>query len=294
MGREARPDTRTPAAAETTGASTNANATTGTASTGNTGATTGTSTSTSTGASPTDATVRVLHYPPNASHTMALRGSATGLSWTAGQSMPFSNGAFAYTIHGLTAPAEVKPVLDDATWARGPNYHVSPGETVDLYPHFTTVKGQVVTLIASFHSTVLNNDRAIYAYLPPSYDENTSATYPVVYMHDGQNLWAALPQLAFGATWNVDTAFDTAAENGACSANGVSGWGAQPLGGNATMCNGDGDCTGGGSCSTFPEAIVIGVANTSGPHLRIHADDPIRRRRAEAARISTCKCCRPS
>ena len=39
---------------------------------------------------------------------------------------------------GLTATAEYKPLLDDTTWARGPNYHVSPGETVDVWPHFTT------------------------------------------------------------------------------------------------------------------------------------------------------------
>ena len=71
--------------------------------------------------------------------------------------------------------------------------------------------------IADFHSTVLDNDRAIYAYLPASYAENTVATYPVVYMHDGQNLWAALPQLAFASTWNVDTAFDTASNTGVCS-----------------------------------------------------------------------------
>jgi predicted alpha/beta superfamily hydrolase len=81
-------------------------------------------------------------------------------------------------------------------------------------------------------------------------------------MHDGQNLWAAMPQIAFSGTWNVDTAFDDAAEHGTCSSATVAGWGAQPLGGAPTMCNGDGDCGAHGSCVTFPEAIVIGVANT--------------------------------
>jgi predicted alpha/beta superfamily hydrolase len=83
-------------------------------------------------------------------------------------------------------------------------------------------------------------------------------------MHDGQNLWAAMPQLAFSGTWNVDTAMDNAAESGACSSNGVAGWGAQPLGGTPTSCTGDADCGDGGSCVTFPEAIVIGVGNTDG------------------------------
>jgi predicted alpha/beta superfamily hydrolase len=109
---------------------------------------------------------------------------------------------------------------------------------------------------------VLNNDRAIYAYLPPSYYENTDATFPVVYMHDGQNLWAALYMLAFNQNpWNVDTAFDNAAEHGTCSSGGVVGWGAQPLGGTPVTCDGDGMCPS-NECRTFPEAIVIGVANT--------------------------------
>src|SRR5262249_7211506 len=154
---------------------------------------------------------------------------------------------------------EWKPRLDDTTWAHGPNYHVAPGQTVDVWPHFTTLKGQVQTLIPTFHSNVLNNDRAIYAYLPPSYYENTDATFPVVYMHDGQNLWAALPKLAAFGTWNVDTAFDNAAEQGTCSAGGVVGWGAQPFGGTSTACTGDMDCTTSLECRTFPEAIVIGV-----------------------------------
>ncbi len=184
------------------------------------------------------------------------------LSWTVGSSLTASGAdTWTLTVPALSGPLEWKPLLDDATWAIGPNYHVLPGQTVDIYPHFTATMGQVSTLLASFHSTVLDNDRAIYAYLPPSYSENTVATYPVVYIHDGQNLWAALPQLAFSGTWNVDTAFDTASNEGACSSGGVTGWGAQPLGGTPTTCNADADCGASGECRTFPEAIVIGVAN---------------------------------
>ena len=207
------------------------------------------------------AMVRV-HYPAG-THVVTVRGSAAGLSWTTGMSMTASGDTFTVTLTGVTATLEWKPLLDDTTWAIGPNYHVGSGQTVDVWPHFTTMTGQVTTLIADFHSTVLGDDRAIYAYLPPSYDENTDATYPVVYMHDGQNLWAAMPQLAFSGTWNVDTAFDTASQLGACSSSSVAGWGAQPLGGTATTCNGDSDCSAGAGCVTFPEAIVIGVANNA-------------------------------
>jgi len=206
------------------------------------------------------AIVRV-HYPA-ASHKITVRGSAATLNWTTGQATTTAaSDTFTYTLTGVTATVEWKPLLDDTTWAIGPNYKVGSGQTVDIWPHFTTMTGQVTTLIADFHSTILNDDRAIYAYLPASYSENTDATYPVVYMHDGQNLWAALPQLAFSGTWNVDTAFDTASQLGACSAGGVVGWGAQPLGGTATTCTGDSDCGTSGDCETFPEAIVIGVAN---------------------------------
>src|SRR6202034_4098883 len=142
-----------------------------------------------------------------------------------------------------------KPLRDDTTWAIGPNYHVASTQTVDIWPHFTVMTGTVSTLIADYHSTILNDDRPVYAYLPASYTENTDATYPVVYMHDGQNLWAALPQLAFAATWNVDTAFDNASQSGCAP---------QP-----TTCTGDTDCTAGEGCATFPEAIVIRVGNNA-------------------------------
>lgn len=45
-------------------------------------------------------------------------------------------------------------------------------------------------------------------YLPAGYDENTLSRYPVVYMHDGANLF--LPEEAFsGEEWRVDECLDT-------------------------------------------------------------------------------------
>ncbi len=211
----------------------------------------------------TDTAVIRVHYPVG-SHTLTLRGAQSPLSWTAGASLTAgSNDTWSYELTGVTAPVEFKPMLDNTNWSRGPNYHAVPGRAVDIYPHFTSTKGSVTTLISGFHSTVLNNNRDVYAYFPASYAENTDANYPVVYMHDGQNLWAALPQLAFGATWNVDTAFDSASETGVCAGNGQVGWAAAPLGGSPATCTGDGDCGAGGSCRTFPEAIVIAPGNTS-------------------------------
>lgn len=46
-----------------------------------------------------------------------------------------------------------------------------------------------------FHSQHLEHDRDVIVYLPPGY-EDTDARYPVVYLHDGQNLFD--PATAFG------------------------------------------------------------------------------------------------
>src|SRR4029078_3964792 len=64
-----------------------------------------------------------------------------------------------------------------------------------------------------FHSNLLGNDRTVWAYLPPSYSENTRATYPVLYMHDGQNLFDSQPAFGTGG-WRVDATLNGAAEDG--------------------------------------------------------------------------------
>ena len=47
--------------------------------------------------------------------------------------------------------------------------------------------------------------RQVDVWLPPGYDENSSERYPVLYMHDGQNIFD--PSLSYGGTaWEVDRA----------------------------------------------------------------------------------------
>jgi predicted alpha/beta superfamily hydrolase len=59
-----------------------------------------------------------------------------------------------------------------------------------------------------FHSAYLDHDRDVVVWLPPCYDEG-DRRYPVLYMHDGQNLFE--PETAFkkGETWRIG---ETAAE----------------------------------------------------------------------------------
>lgn len=54
----------------------------------------------------------------------------------------------------------------------------------------------------------LNHKRDIIVWLPPSYDKNLKKHYPVLYMHDGQNIFD--PSTAFtGYDWRVDEVADS-------------------------------------------------------------------------------------
>jgi predicted alpha/beta superfamily hydrolase len=54
----------------------------------------------------------------------------------------------------------------------------------------------------SLRSEHLGNERPIYVWLPTSYAADDTRRYPVIYMHDGQNLFA--DELAFEREWQVD------------------------------------------------------------------------------------------
>ena len=53
------------------------------------------------------------------------------------------------------------------------------------------------------YSQIMDIKRDIFVWLPPGYDENVSRRYPVLYMHDGQNLID--PKTSYtGKDWQVD------------------------------------------------------------------------------------------
>jgi predicted alpha/beta superfamily hydrolase len=52
-----------------------------------------------------------------------------------------------------------------------------------------------------FRSGHLGNVRNVSVYLPPGYDAEPKRRYPVVYLHDGQNVFDA-GQASFGVAWN--------------------------------------------------------------------------------------------
>jgi predicted alpha/beta superfamily hydrolase len=64
--------------------------------------------------------------------------------------------------------------------------------------------------IENFESKILGNQRWITIYLPAGYDERDDRRYPVLYMHDGQNLFD--PERAYvpGNDWQLQHAADQA------------------------------------------------------------------------------------
>jgi len=66
----------------------------------------------------------------------------------------------------------------------------------------STITGNV-TYHREFYSSQLKNYRDIIVWLPPSYLENTNKRYPVLYLHDGQNVFD--PATSYlGVDWQLD------------------------------------------------------------------------------------------
>ncbi|MFC1499550.1 alpha/beta hydrolase [Candidatus Zixiibacteriota bacterium] len=87
--------------------------------------------------------------------------------------------------------------------------------SVDRQPVQERTAGRVLEpeAIASQH---LGGNRTIQVYLPPSYHRNPQQRYPVLYVHDGQNVFStAGPDVAFGwGSWEIDLTIDRMVDEG--------------------------------------------------------------------------------
>ena len=70
------------------------------------------------------------------------------------------------------------------------------------------------TLLAAdgIYSPQLHNRRRLFVHLPRSYAEGGTRRYPVIYMHDGQNLFDQA--LSFAGEWQADEAIEALAPDG--------------------------------------------------------------------------------
>jgi predicted alpha/beta superfamily hydrolase len=84
-----------------------------------------------------------------------------------------------------------------------------------------TASSNVNILDTAFFIPQLNTTRRIWLYLPPGY-KNGNKQYPVMYLHDGQNLFDEATT-AFGEEWGVDECLDSLIAKGkpACIVVGI-------------------------------------------------------------------------
>ncbi|GAB4322106.1 MAG: hypothetical protein Kow0059_17000 [Candidatus Sumerlaeia bacterium] len=81
---------------------------------------------------------------------------------------------------------------------------VQDGEIFTYRPAASISPSQVLK-ISNFQGSLPARD--IYIYLPRGYAEHTGRRYPVLYMHDGQNIFRRLNQ-SFAGEWNADDTAD--------------------------------------------------------------------------------------
>jgi predicted alpha/beta superfamily hydrolase len=80
--------------------------------------------------------------------------------------------------------------------------------TAGLTPEQHTVRGELL-IKRGFYSPQLNNRRDLLVWLPPSY-HHSDKRYPVLYMHDGQNLFDA--KTSYVGEWQVDETMQSLSE----------------------------------------------------------------------------------
>jgi len=148
------------------------------------------------------ATTIRIHYDPG-SQALTLRGDKGLLSWK--KNAPLTRAGpnlWTYSWPDGMGTVAFKPVLGANTVSSGGVYRVPAGATLDIYPFFGAPFGKIV-MVPGVASPQLGNTRQLRIYLPPSYEENKAKRYPVLYMHDGQNLFDA-KTAAYGVEWGID------------------------------------------------------------------------------------------
>jgi len=81
------------------------------------------------------------------------------------------------------------------------NIKVTSWASEDKSPRPSTLTGDI-RYHRDFHSGHLGNKRTLIVYLPPGYEKNKKTRYPVLYMHDGQNIFDAAT--SFAGEWEAD------------------------------------------------------------------------------------------
>lgn len=91
-----------------------------------------------------------------------------------------------------TNVSEDKTVKDSVLfWTKGPRKRVVQGQITGTVKYHRGMKGAGI------------QDRDLIVWLPPGYETDRNRRYPVLYMHDGQNVFDPVTS-AFGVDWSID------------------------------------------------------------------------------------------
>ena len=116
--------------------------------------------------------------------------------------------------HAVTSESQQDDAAGEATAA------VQPGaQAAGALPAVDTAPHPRLHLHGDFESEFLQSvqgvdPREIIVYVPPGYEEQPERTYPVLYMHDGQNLFDGRTSFIPGRTWEMREQADAAIEAG--------------------------------------------------------------------------------
>ena len=78
-----------------------------------------------------------------------------------------------------------------------PGWHAAPEGLLAETPHDRLIVHR------GFRSRILPDRRDLIVYLPPEYEADALRHYPVLYLHDGQNLFDPETSFIKGRTWQV-------------------------------------------------------------------------------------------
>jgi predicted alpha/beta superfamily hydrolase len=162
---------------------------------------------------------------------VGLRGDTRPLSWgnTYAASDNDNDGVFNARIPFVFEEKEISVSLKikvdgtnnpDNGWQKGRNHVVAINRSEKNYTRIAwgdepeelkpTFSGNIQRIDDLKDDSL--KDRPVYVYLPPNYEQETDRTYPVLYLHDGQNVFDVR---AVGREWEVDETAEKLIKNGA-------------------------------------------------------------------------------
>jgi predicted alpha/beta superfamily hydrolase len=106
-------------------------------------------------------------------------------------------GANGVPLSNLVVDATQDKTVNDTIlfWTNGRRKRVNQGQVTGTVRYHEALKGAGI------------NDRDLVVWLPPGYDADKKRHYPVIYMHDGQNIFDPGTS-AYGVDWSIDETAD--------------------------------------------------------------------------------------